>query len=458
MLRGYEGWMPREGEGVPVEPASISEGDMWAKYVSKRRPVVLDGTLDDDAWHGERWTDLDYLKRTAGDATVMVEPIDMRQKVFGTATKRLRMTFAEYIDRVQDPESAGKLYLTTQYELENDSAAAPRPEDDGPELDPIFPTPTHKLAGDFPRHPRVLGELVLQQCNLWLGQSPEGTSSGLHHDFHDNLYVLLSGRKRFVLFPPPAYPYLHVRGTLCFMHKNGLLVYADKEDQDLYTRADGINALDAAHWRLAVLARKLQERDAKRARSRQPQASSFDLEAAYVEAKNEYHRILQEDEEVASEAGSRSPSEDSFTGHITSNDDPLDEVAAAEGEELLAQLGNDAEEAPEPPSFSLIRTHMLHECFNIRPCVLEPLGVRREDLVRPKRGCPRPVVVDLRPGQMLYLPASWFHEVTSFSDNGKPHMAFNYWMHPPDGMGTRHAYKDRETWALIRRLVQEQEH
>lgn len=67
-------------------------------------------------------------------------------------------------------------------------------------------------------------------------------------------------------------------------------------------------------------------------------------------------------------------------------------------------------------------------------------------------------MVDLRPGQMLYLPASWFHEVTSFSDNGKPHMAFNYWMHPPDGMGTRHAYKDQETWALIRRLVQEQEH
>lgn len=53
-------------------------------------------------------------------------------------------------------------------------------------------------------------------------------------------------------------------------------------------------------------------------------------------------------------------------------------------------------------------------------------------------------------GQMLYLPAGWFHEVTSFGDAGKRklscshyslnfdylsenglHIAFNYWFHPP---------------------------
>jgi len=37
----------------------------------------------------------------------------------------------------------------------------------------------------------------------------------------------------------------------------------------------------------------------------------------------------------------------------------------------------------------------------------------------------------------LYLPASWFHEVTSFNDNSRTdpdfsgHLAFNYWFHPP---------------------------
>lgn len=51
-------------------------------------------------------------------------------------------------------------------------------------------------------------------------------------------------------------------------------------------------------------------------------------------------------------------------------------------------------------------------------------------------------------GDILYLPASWFHEVVSIgrpssalNDNGNPqgggdggHMALNYWFHPPDAL------------------------
>jgi hypothetical protein len=40
----------------------------------------------------------------------------------------------------------------------------------------------------------------------------------------------------------------------------------------------------------------------------------------------------------------------------------------------------------------------------------------------PSRGCSPPLVVDLAPGEMLYLPAGWFHEVTS---GGGTHIAFN---------------------------------
>jgi hypothetical protein len=40
--------------------------------------------------------------------------------------------------------------------------------------------------------------------NLWWGRAlaAQESSSGLHHDFHDNLYVLLCGRKRFLLVSP----------------------------------------------------------------------------------------------------------------------------------------------------------------------------------------------------------------------------------------------------------------
>ena len=58
-------------------------------------------------------------------------------------------------------------------------------------------------------------------------------------------------------------------------------------------------------------------------------------------------------------------------------------------------------------------------------------------------------MVDLKAGQMLFLPAGWFHEVTSYSTEktGKSehqnikssslegcHMALNYWYHPPDAL------------------------
>ena len=44
------------------------------------------------------------------------------------------------------------------------------------------------------------------------------------------------------------------------------------------------------------------------------------------------------------------------------------------------------------------------------------------------------LTVTLKAGEMLYLPAGWFHEVRSDSSliDGY-HMAFNYWFHPPDG-------------------------
>lgn len=41
--------------------------------------------------------------------------------------------------------------------------------------------------------------------------------------------------------------------------------------------------------------------------------------------------------------------------------------------------------------------------------------------------------VTVEAGQALYLPASWFHEVTSFgSGDSCMHVAVNYWFHPPD--------------------------
>ena len=94
---------------------------------------------------------------------------------------------------------------------------------------------------------------------------------------------------------------------------------------------------------------------------------------------------------------------------------------------------------------------MLHEHFRIPSPIPAPKDVDKTMI--PLQGCPKPLVVDLKPGQMLYVPASWFHEVTSYGSHGSPHIAFNYWMHPPDGQDAKEPYVDTEVWNTIRNRV-----
>lgn len=277
-LDGYEGWTPDSPHpSIAKVRDTISTDDMWTHFISQRRPVVIDGLLKDPDWKAAKWTDLDYLKSAAGHAPVKIEPIHPAAGHFGTSVKRKKVKFASFLDMLQDPSDQGKWYLTTQYvdetEHPNNAAhsaasasnnpAANDPDSDDsdnePELDPVLPSPTDALSNDFPARPALLGNLVLQQCNLWLGNSKEGKSSGLHHDFHDNLYILLSGYKRFLLFPPSAHRYLHPRGLVDRVHPNGLIVYAPPGELPSYIpgrrrpqlpiRADGLVPSDAARWR-----------------------------------------------------------------------------------------------------------------------------------------------------------------------------------------------------------------
>ena len=59
---------------------------------------------------------------------------------------------------------------------------------------------------------------------------PAGSSSGLHHDFHDNLYILLRGSKRFRLFPPSCARDMYVAGRVKHTYPNGRIVYEGQGD------------------------------------------------------------------------------------------------------------------------------------------------------------------------------------------------------------------------------------
>lgn len=96
---------------------------------------------------------------------------------------------------------------------------------------------------------------------------------------------------------------------------------------------------------------------------------------------------------------------------------------------------------PEPPSFSRITAAALHRHLGLldeasaqppnadgksREKRRKMKGAKHELL--PLKGCTSPLIAHLEPGEMLYLPTSWFHEVTSSSDNAADanvHIAFN---------------------------------
>jgi hypothetical protein len=121
-------------------------------------------------------TDLEYLAQKAGHATVQVEPIHPEFKQFGTDVERVEMKFSEFLDGLKR-EDGGWKYLTTQY------AADPEGGPDGDEEKDVgitsYPPPTNALRDDFPSAPKIAGNLILQQVNLWIGRSKNGASSGL---------------------------------------------------------------------------------------------------------------------------------------------------------------------------------------------------------------------------------------------------------------------------------------
>ncbi|PWN93143.1 Clavaminate synthase-like protein [Acaromyces ingoldii] len=292
----YIGYLPEREEGIARAAVEDLDADeLWRRFVSVRRPVLIDGLAQDDSWAGQRWTDLEHLRSVAGSTQVKIEPIDAERQHFGTNAKRTQVRLDEFLDILKDPDQAGKWYMTTQYvddeeersseemsrrsdvnggdsdSAEEDEEATGSEDDYGDglphvDLDLSLPPPTDALANEFPLPgPKLMGNLVLQQCNLWMGNGASGKSSGLHHDFHDNLYMLLSGRKRFLIWPPLAHRWLEPVGKLDRVHTNGLIEYDLPQQPPL--RPDGLTMGEAAAWLLRARVRAMHVADEKAAQA-----------------------------------------------------------------------------------------------------------------------------------------------------------------------------------------------
>ena len=122
---------------------------------------------------------------------------------------------------------------------------------------------------------------------------------------------------------------------------------------------------------------------------------------------------------------------DADDGYESDDESDLDGDAQ---EKPFGAGGEDDEDEIEPSSFSRIPTALIHRHLGLFTTAIPPSDASLEDFSSLKNAS-RPFVVELNAGDMLYLPASWWHEVTSFStgsDKSDVHMAFNYWFYPPN--------------------------
>ena len=154
---------------------------------------------------------------SAGSSQVDVEVRQQDTENFGS-NKLETLPFGEFLDHLETQSSS--YYLTSQEDDTADSDDGSRPTARS------RPPVSHLLdSGVLPSQPPLLENLKCANVNMWMGFSKHGSSSGLHHDFHDNLYLLLRGRKRFKLHAPSDAPRMYTHGTVSKVHTNGLINY-----------------------------------------------------------------------------------------------------------------------------------------------------------------------------------------------------------------------------------------
>ena len=459
-----------------VNVADLTPQIFYRDYVAKRKPCLILGCLPDGQWRvTQKWNSFSYLKEKAGGVEISVEKRTSATAKFGRGNE-VKLRFGEFLDLIE--AGSDEYYLTTQDVL---TTADGRPHVMSPFME--------KLADDFPLRPKLTGNLIPQNINVWMGRSKEGSSSGLHHDFHDNLYCVISGKKKFDLFDPSQAINLYTRGQLRKIHKNGRINYVGEE-----TNADGSHpqaekALDAS-LRQDEAAKELEAAEAAVERGEEGAEERLAMaEKALDEAMEAVMDAEEDDEDTDGDdgalfgTGSEKHSCDDDYGKDNdivgdSDEEDVDFWEAAEKKKLeLLQKGNGAEgkrakadkisKQTNCKDISIDSEDCGDDCIGfeeagrvIDQTVKHPLNfslvdtsLDKEDVNAkyPKFASAKKATVEISSGNMLYLPASWFHEVTSYGANEGHHLAFNYWFHPPDGDSYDNPYANSfwpKDWAL----------
>ncbi len=175
----------------PVERVrNIEVHTFHRKYRDQRVPVLIEGETDD--WPAlRRWPDLQYLKRVVGRAPIYVRDLGRCNiSNVGYRESYRSVDFCDFIDGISAPIPE-ELYLT-QGKIRRPTGVLRAFER------AAYPALLTALSDDL-KTPRFWRAEQTLQTNLWLG--PGGHGSALHFDEFENLNALITGSKRWLIFP-----------------------------------------------------------------------------------------------------------------------------------------------------------------------------------------------------------------------------------------------------------------
>ena len=164
---------------------------LFYRYIKKRKPVVIDKSIVPNEFYELRKKfSNNFLNKIAGQSLIEVETaIKLSENTnhsYGHGKKKSGLSFSSFLEKIASGDSS--IYLTTQEKKIQTLSNQPH----------ISSSPVSELIlqNELPLRPELIGNLIPENINMWMGNSPHGTSSGLHHDYHDNFYILLRGKKK----------------------------------------------------------------------------------------------------------------------------------------------------------------------------------------------------------------------------------------------------------------------
>ena len=366
------------------------------------------------------------------------------------------MKFGEFLSS-SITSNTRSLYLTTQPLNKSDysspdgssSTSSTSSNDDEPliippNLQPLFSSNSNSNSNSnsIPLRLPLFHNLIPLTTNIWFGGASSQssmTSSGLHHDYHDNVYLLLRGRKHITLYPPTdnnissLYPHgaLQATAKTVKVYENGRVVYPCQVDETGgEIRADGA-LVNVERWYKAKIRMEELERDDEADEDEIDEVLEELLEAerGLEGGKDEFEGDFDDDdddddEEEEEEEGVTEAEKESYRGLLE-----IDDNASNKKRKLNKSYPTPSTKPTTPPNFSQITD------------TANPTSAYNKENFPNFVNATGKIEVEIVAGEGVYIPAGWWHEVRSGAveeDKGGEyggHLALNYWVHPPDKLG-----------------------